>query len=81
MSQKISQRRIMTNMPQKATTTLIQLQQIYCNYKGRLKGLQNYQHLIDFEEQFITTTENKVKLLMAFITAKEKADFKLTKQL
>ena len=45
-----------------------------------MKGLQNHQHFINFEEQFIAATENKVKLLMAFITAKEKADFKLIKQ-
>jgi hypothetical protein len=44
-----------------------------------LKGSQNYQHFIDFEEQFIAATKNKVELLMAFITAKEKADFKLIK--
>ena len=49
--------------------------------KSHLKGSQNHQHLVDFEEQFVTTTKNKVKLLIAFITAKEKANFKLTKQL
>jgi len=45
------------------------------------KGSWNCQHLINFKEQFIAVTENGVELLMAFITAKEKADFKLTKQL
>jgi len=49
--------------------------------RGRLKGLQNCQHLINFEEQFITAIKSRDKLLMAFITAKEKANFKLTKQL
>jgi len=47
--------------------------------RGCLKGLQNRQHLIDFEEQFITAIKSKDELLMAFITAKEKADFKLAK--
>ena len=47
--------------------------------RGRLKGSQNHQHLIDFEEQFITAIKGKVELLIAFITAKEKANFKLTK--
>jgi hypothetical protein len=49
--------------------------------RGRPKGLQNHQHLINFEEQFIVTIKSRVELSMAFITAKEKADFKLTKQL
>jgi hypothetical protein len=44
-----------------------------------LKGSQNRQHLINFKEQFIATIESKVKLLMAFITAKKKANFKLAK--
>jgi len=47
--------------------------------RGRLKGLQNRQHLINFEEQFVTAIKNGVELLIAFITAKEKADFKLVK--
>ena len=47
--------------------------------RGRLKGLQNRQHLINFKEQFIAAIKDRVKLLIAFITAKEKADFKLTK--
>ena len=45
--------------------------------RGRLKGSQNRQHLINFEDQFITTIKNRVKLLIAFITAKEKANFML----
>jgi len=49
--------------------------------RGRPKGLQNRQHLIDFEEQFVAAIKSRVKLLMAFIIAKEKVDFKLTKQL
>ena len=49
--------------------------------RGRLKGLRNRQHLVDFEEQFIATIKGRVELLMAFMTAKEKADFKLAKQL
>ena len=52
--------------------------QLRCG-RGRLKGLRNRQHFIDFKEQFVAITENRVKLLIAFITAKEKADFKLTK--
>ena len=47
--------------------------------RGRLKGLRNCQYLINFKEQFITAIENRVKLLIAFITAKEKANFKLIK--
>jgi len=47
--------------------------------RGRLKGLQNCQHLVDFKEQFITAIKSRDKLLMAFITAKEKANFKLAK--
>ena len=49
--------------------------------RGHLKGSRNRQHLINFKEQFIAATKNEVKLLMAFIIAKEKADFKLTKHL
>ena len=49
--------------------------------KGRLKKSRNRQYLINFEEQFIVTIKGKVKLLIAFITAKEKTDFKLAKQL
>ena len=49
--------------------------------KGYLKGSQNRQHLIDFKEQFIAAIKGRVELLIAFITAKEKANFKLTKQL
>ena len=47
--------------------------------RGRLKGLRNCQHLVNFKEQFIAAIKGRVKLLMAFITAKEKANFKLTK--
>ena len=36
-------------------------------------------YLINFKEQFITAIKGRVKLLMAFITAKEKANFKLVK--
>ena len=49
--------------------------------RGCLKESRNHQYLIDFEEQFVTATENGVELSMAFITAKEKADFELAKQL
>jgi len=49
--------------------------------RGRLKGLRNCQYLVDFKEQFIAAIENGVELLMAFITAKEKNDFELAKQL
>ena len=49
--------------------------------KGRLKGSRNRQHLINFKEQFIAAIKGKVELLMAFITAKKKANFKLAKQL
>jgi len=49
--------------------------------RGRLKGSQNRQHLINFKEQFITAIKSRDKLLMVFITAKEKADFELAKQL
>jgi hypothetical protein len=49
--------------------------------RGRPKGSRNRQHLVDFEEQFIAAIKGRVELLMAFITAKEKADFKLAKQL
>ena len=54
--------------------------QLWCG-RGRLKGLQNRQHLINFKEQFIAAIKGRVELLIAFITAKEKADFKLAKQL
>ena len=47
--------------------------------RGRLKGSRNRQHLINFEEQFIAAIKGRVKLLMAFITAKEKTNFKLIK--
>ena len=47
--------------------------------RGCLKGLQNRQYLIDFKEQFIAAIKGRVELLIAFITAKEKADFKLIK--
>ena len=47
--------------------------------RGHLKGSRNRQHLVNFEEQFIAAIKGKVKLLMAFITAKEKANFKLAK--
>ena len=49
--------------------------------RGRLKGSRNRQHLINFEEQFIAAIKGRVELLIAFIIAKEKADFKLAKQL
>ena len=49
--------------------------------RGRLKGSRNHQYLIDFEEQFIAAIKGKIKLLIAFIIAKEKANFKLIKQL
>ena len=49
--------------------------------RGRLKGSRNHQHLINFEEQFIAAIKGRVELLIAFITAKKKANFKLTKQL
>ena len=48
--------------------------------RGCPKGSQNCQHLVDFKEQFVAVIKNGVELLMAFITVKEKADFKLTKQ-
>ena len=48
--------------------------------RGRLKGSRNRQHLVNFEEQFIAAIKGKVELLIAFITAKEKANFKLAKQ-
>ena len=47
--------------------------------RGYLKGLRNRQHLINFKEQFIASTKNRVELLIAFIIAKEKANFKLAK--
>ena len=49
--------------------------------RGRPKGLRNCQHLVDFEEQFIAAIKGKVELLMAFIIAKEKTNFKFAKQL
>ena len=49
--------------------------------RSRMKGLQKHQHFIDFEEQFIAAIQGRVELLIAFITAKKKADFKFTKQL
>jgi len=49
--------------------------------RGRPKGSRNRQHLVDFEEQFVAAIENGVELSMAFMTAKEKADFELAKQL
>ena len=45
--------------------------------RGRPKGSRNRQYLVDFEEQFVTTIESRVELSIAFITAKEKANFKL----
>ena len=54
--------------------------QLRCG-RGRLKGLQNRQHLVNLEEQFIAAIKGRVELSMAFITAKEKANFKLAKQL
>ena len=54
--------------------------QLQCG-RGHLKGLRNRQYLINFKEQFAAATENKVKLLIAFITAKEKTNFKFAKQL
>ena len=47
--------------------------------RGRLKGLRNCQYLINFKEQFIATIKGRVELLIAFITAKKKTDFKLAK--
>ena len=47
--------------------------------RGRLKGSRNRQHLIDFKKQFIATIKGRVKLSIAFIIAKEKANFKLAK--
>ena len=47
--------------------------------RGRLKGLQNRQYFVNFKEQFIAAIKGRVELLMAFITAKKKADFKLAK--
>ena len=47
--------------------------------KGRLKGLQNRQHLVNFKEQFIAAIKGRVELLIAFIIVKEKTDFKLIK--
>ena len=40
--------------------------------RGHLKGLQNHQYFVDFEEQFIAAIKGRVKLLIAFITAKKK---------
>ena len=47
--------------------------------RGRPKGSRNRQHLVDFEEQFIAAIKGRVELLMAFIIAKEEANFKLAK--
>ena len=47
--------------------------------RGCLKGLRNRQHFVDFEEQFIAAIKGRVKLLIAFIIAKEKANFKFAK--
>jgi len=63
-----------------SNTIVVNVPQPQCG-RGCPKGSQNCQHLVDFEEQFIVIIENGVKLLMAFITAKEKTDFKLAKQL
>jgi len=49
--------------------------------RGRLKGSQNHQYFVNFREQFVAAIKSRVKLLIAFIIAKEKADFKLIKQL
>ena len=49
--------------------------------RGRPKGSRNRQYLVNFEEQFVAATKNRVKLLIAFIIAKKKTNFKLTKQL
>ena len=49
--------------------------------RGRLKGSRNRQHFIDFKEHFIATIKGRVKLLIAFIIAKEKANLELVKQL
>jgi hypothetical protein len=49
--------------------------------RGRPKGSRNRRHSADFEEQFIAAIEGEVELSMAFMTAKEKADFDLAKQL
>ena len=49
--------------------------------RGRPKGSRNRQHLVNFEEQFVTAIESGDELSMAFMTAKEKADFELAKQL
>jgi hypothetical protein len=47
----------------------------------RHKELRNSRNLVDFEEQFVAAIEGGVELSMAFITAKEKADLELAKQL
>jgi len=52
--------------------------QLRCG-RGRLKGSRNRQYLINFKEQFVAAIKNRIKLLMAFIITKEKADFKLAK--
>ena len=49
--------------------------------RGRPKGSRNRQHFINLKEQFITAIKSRVELLIAFVTAKEKVDFKLIKQL
>jgi hypothetical protein len=43
--------------------------------------LQLNQHLTNFKEQFIIAIKSRVELLIAFMTAKENTNFKLTKQL
>ena len=39
----------------------------------------SYNKTINFKEQFIIAIKSRVELLMAFITAKEEANFKLIK--
>ena len=47
--------------------------------RSRPKGSRNRQYFINFEEQFIAAIKGRVELLIAFIIAKEKANFKLAK--
>ena len=61
-------------------TIIIDMPQLQCS-RGRLKGSRNRQYLINFKEQFIAAIKGRVELLIAFIIAKEKADFKFAKQL
>ena len=49
--------------------------------RGRPKGSRNRQYLVNFGEQFVTAIKNRVELSIAFMTAKERADFELAKQL